>query len=208
VYDKFHIMQHANQAVDEVRRVEFFPQGRADAGSGKGETLGAVNALGEPERPQEAAAERVVPDEPQGDEGVFIEGKPGSALAVQLTRALYCGTYEPGRIKLPWQRMPPFEKLARMLWNHLDGILNYCWVKPPLGMVEAINGISKCWSDVAAGIRIFTTYCSKRSVWPPPRPNSSFSGKPLKMGTWSDSCSEPKKVWHLRMSAWRKCVAS
>jgi hypothetical protein len=29
VYDKFHIMQHANQAVDEVRRAEFFRKGGA-----------------------------------------------------------------------------------------------------------------------------------------------------------------------------------
>ena len=27
VYDKFHIMQHANAAVDEVRRAEFFRKG-------------------------------------------------------------------------------------------------------------------------------------------------------------------------------------
>jgi len=27
IYDKFHIMQHANDAVDEVRRAEFFRQG-------------------------------------------------------------------------------------------------------------------------------------------------------------------------------------
>src|SRR6202011_2612203 len=27
IYDKFHIMQHANQAVDEVRRAEFFRKG-------------------------------------------------------------------------------------------------------------------------------------------------------------------------------------
>jgi transposase len=26
VYDKFHVMQHANQAIDEVRRAEFFRQ--------------------------------------------------------------------------------------------------------------------------------------------------------------------------------------
>lgn len=26
-----------------------------------------------------------------------------------------------------------------MLWDHLDGTLNYCWVKPPLGVVEATN---------------------------------------------------------------------
>src|SRR5438309_2040786 len=28
IYDKFHIMQHANDAVDEVRRAEFFRKGR------------------------------------------------------------------------------------------------------------------------------------------------------------------------------------
>jgi transposase len=27
VYDKFHIMQHANDAIDEVRKAEFFRQG-------------------------------------------------------------------------------------------------------------------------------------------------------------------------------------
>ena len=27
MYDKFHIMQHANDAVDEVRRAEFFRKG-------------------------------------------------------------------------------------------------------------------------------------------------------------------------------------
>ena len=34
--DKFHIMQHANQAVDEVRRTEFFRQGKNKRGLVKG----------------------------------------------------------------------------------------------------------------------------------------------------------------------------
>ena len=42
--------------------------------------------------------------------------------------------------QLRWQRLRPFEKLAAMLMKHLDGILNYCRAKVPLGMVEAING--------------------------------------------------------------------
>jgi transposase len=42
--------------------------------------------------------------------------------------------------QLRWQRLRPFEKLAAMLLKHLDGILNYCRTKVPLGMVEAING--------------------------------------------------------------------
>jgi transposase len=36
VYDKFHIMQHANQAIDEVRRAEFFRKGGHMRGLVKG----------------------------------------------------------------------------------------------------------------------------------------------------------------------------
>ena len=42
--------------------------------------------------------------------------------------------------QLRWQRLPSFLKLANMLLDHLDGILNYCKTKVPLGVVEAVNG--------------------------------------------------------------------
>jgi transposase len=41
--------------------------------------------------------------------------------------------------QLRWQRLKPMEKLARMLLDHLEGILNYCRTKMPLGVVEAAN---------------------------------------------------------------------
>src|SRR5690242_10280139 len=42
--------------------------------------------------------------------------------------------------QLRWQRLRPFQKLAEMLLDHLDGILNYCRTRVPLGVVEAVNG--------------------------------------------------------------------
>jgi transposase len=42
--------------------------------------------------------------------------------------------------QLRWQRLEPFKKLAVMLLRHLEGILNYCRVKVPFGVVEAVNG--------------------------------------------------------------------
>ena len=42
--------------------------------------------------------------------------------------------------QLRWQPLQPFEKLAGMLLDHLEGILNYCRTKVPLGVVEAVNG--------------------------------------------------------------------
>jgi transposase len=41
--------------------------------------------------------------------------------------------------QLRWQRLKPMEKLADMLLRHLEGILNYCRTKVPLGVVEAVN---------------------------------------------------------------------
>ena len=41
--------------------------------------------------------------------------------------------------QLRWQRVKPFEELARMLLNHIEGILNYCRTKVS-GVVEAVNG--------------------------------------------------------------------
>ena len=38
------------------------------------------------------------------------------------------------------QRLKPMEELAGMWLDHLEGILNYCRTKVPLGAVEAING--------------------------------------------------------------------
>jgi hypothetical protein len=43
-----------------------------------------------------------------------------------------------------------FQKLAEMLLDHLDGILNYCRTKVPLGVVEAVNG-NICQVAVAVG---------------------------------------------------------
>jgi transposase len=41
--------------------------------------------------------------------------------------------------ELRWQRLAPFQKLAHMLVDHLDGILNYCRTKVRFGVVQAIN---------------------------------------------------------------------
>src|SRR6201987_6079765 len=42
--------------------------------------------------------------------------------------------------QLRWQRLKPFQDLAFMILDHLDGILNYCRTKVRFGVVEAING--------------------------------------------------------------------
>jgi transposase len=42
--------------------------------------------------------------------------------------------------QLRWQRLRSFQKLAAMLIDHIEGILNYCRTRVRFGVVEAING--------------------------------------------------------------------
>lgn len=139
VYDKFHVMQHANQAIDEVRRAEFFRKGGAMRGLVKGKRwllLSRWMNLSSPKR-QELT------------ELFAMNRKIFKAyLLKESLDRLWTYRYEGAMVnylhrwigQLRWQRLKPFQKLAEMLISHLDGILNYCRTKVPLGVVEAING--------------------------------------------------------------------
>jgi transposase len=139
VYDKFHVMQHANRAVDEVRRAEFFRKGGRMRGLVKGKRwlllTRWVNLTAGKRR--------------QLNELFTLNRRLLKAyLLKESLDRLWEYRYEGAMVRyfkgwmdqLRWQRLLPFQKLAEMLLDHLDGILNYCRTKVPLGVVEAING--------------------------------------------------------------------
>lgn len=139
VYDKFHILQHANDAVEEVRRAEFFRKGpkMRDLVKGKRWLLltrwknlapdqrGILNRLFQLNKRVFKAY--LLKESLEGLWGYRYEG----AMANYLRRWID---------QLRWQRLPSFRKLANMLIDHLDGILNYCRTKVRFGVVEAVNG--------------------------------------------------------------------
>ncbi len=139
VYDKFHVMQHANRAVDEVRRAEFFRKGGRMRGLVKGKRwlllTRWVNLTAGKRR--------------QLNELFTLNRRLLKAyLLKESLDHLWEYRYEGAMVRyfkgwmdqLRWQRLLPFQKLAEMLLDHFDGILNYCRTKVPLGIVEAING--------------------------------------------------------------------
>jgi len=139
VYDKFHIMQHANRAVDEVRRAEFFRKGGWPRELVKGKRWLLLSRWVNLTESQKQML----------NELFKINRKMLTAyLLKESLDRLWNYIYEGSMLKylkswidqLRWQRLEPFQKLAQLLLDHLDGILNYCRVKPPLGVVEAVNG--------------------------------------------------------------------
>jgi transposase len=139
VYDKFHIIQHANDAVDEVRRAEFFRKGRKMRDVIKGKKWLLLSRWKNLAKDQRGLLNSVF----HLNRRVFK-----AYLLKESLEKLWDYHYEGAMLnylqkwmdQLRWQRLPSFQKLAEMLLKHLDGILNYCRTKVRFGVVEAING--------------------------------------------------------------------
>lgn len=152
VYDKFHVLQHASAAVDEVRRAEFFRKGGAAREVVKGKRwllLSRWVHLNTHKKRQLNA--------------LFALNRrvmKAYLLKESLDR-MWSYTYEAAMLRylkswidqLRWQRLKPMERLARMLLDHLEGILNYCRTKVPMGVVEAVNGNIKALLRRGRGYR-------------------------------------------------------
>ena len=65
VYDKFHIMQHANQAIDEVRRAEFFRKGGQMREVGEREALAAAEPVDPPDGGQAPRVKPAIRPQPE-----------------------------------------------------------------------------------------------------------------------------------------------
>ena len=139
VYDKFHIMQHANDAIDEVRKAEFFRQGPKKRGLIKGKKWLLLSRWTNLTQAHRGELNRLF----QLNRRVFK-----AYLLKESLERLWNYRYRGAMLnylnkwmdQLKWQRLAPFEKLAEMLLKHVDGIANYCETKVRFGVVEAVNG--------------------------------------------------------------------
>ncbi len=84
VYDKFHIIQHANDAVDEVRRAEFFRKGRKMRDVIKGKKWLLLEPLEEPGQEPTRRSEPGVPSESASVQSLPAQRKSGTALGLPL----------------------------------------------------------------------------------------------------------------------------
>ncbi len=139
VYDKFHILQHANDAIDEVRRAEFFRKGAKMRELIKGKRWLLLSRWKHLNSEERGVLNRLF----HLNRRVFK-----AYMLKESLESLWNYRYEGAMVnylhrwmdQLKWQRLRPFEKLSVMLAKHIDGILNYCRTKVRFGVVEAVNG--------------------------------------------------------------------
>jgi len=152
IYDKFHILQHASKAVDEVRRAEFFRKGGAARDIVRGKRWLLLSSWVNLDRSKKRQLNQLF---------ALNRRVMKAYLLKESLAGLWDFIYEGAMLRylqswidqLRWQRLAPMEKLANMLLNHLEGILNYCRTKIPMGVVEAVNGNIKALLRRGRGYR-------------------------------------------------------
>ena len=139
IYDKFHIMQHANAAVDEVRRAEFFRKGGQMRGVVKGKRWLLLSRWVNLDSGKKRQLNTLFAMNRRVLKAYLLKESLDRLWTYHYEGAML--RYLENRLdQLRWQRLKPFEKLAQMLLDHLEGILNYCRTKVSMGVVEAVNG--------------------------------------------------------------------
>lgn len=154
LYDKFHIMKHLHDALDEVRKSEY------------------ARLQGEQRRYIKGQKYVLLSHR----ENLSSDGRQSLKILLAANRRLNTAYvlkesfgqlwdyeregwarrfFENWKASLKWQRIKPYEKIAVMIERHWDGIASYCKPenKVPLGFVEGLNNKIRVIQRRAYGLR-------------------------------------------------------
>jgi transposase len=154
LYDKFHVLRHLNEALDKIRKSEYARLSGQDRRFIKGQKYTLLSHW----------------------ENLTLEGKEALRLLFQANRRLnrayllkesfdqlwdYWSPawarrfFNQWKAALRWQRLPPFEKFARLVESHWEGIALFCQPenKIALGFVEGLNNKVRVLQRRAYGLR-------------------------------------------------------
>ncbi len=152
VFDKFHVLQHASAALDEVRRQEFFRAGAVMRKHGRGKRWLLLRRWKTVRGSKRAELRTLF----AANRRLF----KAYVLREQLDR-LWTYKTRPGVLAfllgwiqaLRWQRLPEMERLGDFLFRHVEGIAAYCDHQVRFGVVESINTTIKAVLRRARGMR-------------------------------------------------------
>ena len=152
VFDKFHVLQHAAAALDEVRRKEFFRAGNVMRAVGRGKRWLLLRRW----RTVRGSKRRELQELFAANRRLF----KAYVLREQLDR-LWTYKTRTGVLNfllswfkaLRWQRLPEMERLGDFLLTHINGIAAFCDHAVRFGVVESVNATIKGVIRRARGMR-------------------------------------------------------
>ncbi len=154
LYDKFHILTHLGEAMDKVRQREYARLSGKDRRFIKGQRYTLLSHWGNLTAEGRAALKLLFKANTRLNKAYLLKESFGQLWEYRNERWAW-RFFVQWRNALRWQRLEPFERFARMVAVHWDGIAAYCHEenKVPLGFVEGLNNKIRAIQRRAYGYR-------------------------------------------------------
>jgi transposase len=154
LYDKFHVMQHLGEALDQVRKNEYARLRGQDRAYIKGQKYTLLSHRENLTLQGREALEKLLAANKRLHIAYLLKESFGQLWDYQK-EGWARKFFENWKAALKWQRLAPYEKFAQMIESHWEGIAAYCQPenKVPLGFVEGLNNKIRVLQRRAYGLR-------------------------------------------------------
>jgi transposase len=154
VFDKFHILRHLNDALDEVRRAEYARLQGDKRRFIKGNRYTLLSNRDNLTLEGKQALKTLLAANKRLNTAYLLKESFGQLWSYER-EGWARRFFENWRASLKWQRLKPYEKFAEMIERHWDGIAAYCRPenKVSLGFVEGLNNKIRAIQRRAYGLR-------------------------------------------------------
>lgn len=154
VFDKFHIMRHLGDALDEVRRSEYRRLSGKDRAFIKGQRYTLLSHRENLSHDGQANLRKLLRANKRLNIAYVLKESFGQLWSYN-TEGWARAFFSRWKDGLKWQRLKPYQKFVEMIERHWDGIVSYCQPenKVSLGLVEGLNNKIRVLQRRAYGYR-------------------------------------------------------
>jgi transposase len=154
LFDKFHVMRHLGEALDQVRKSEYRRVAGRDRRYIKGQKYTLLSRNENLTLDGKRALKKLLSANKRLNTAYVLKESFGQLWSYER-EGWARRFFENWRAGLKWQRLRPYEKFAEMIDRHWDGIAAYCRPenKVSLGFVEGLNNKIRVIQRRAYGLR-------------------------------------------------------
>jgi transposase len=154
LFDKFHIMRHLGEALDQVRKTEYARLSGQDRRYIKGQKYTLLSNRDNLTLEGRQSLKTLLAANKRLNTAYLLKESFGQLWAYER-EGWARRFFDNWRASLKWQRLKPYEKFAAMIDRHWDGIAAYCQPenKVSLGFVEGLNNKIRVIQRRAYGLR-------------------------------------------------------
>jgi transposase len=154
LFDKFHVLRHLGEALDQVRKHEYARLRGQDRRFIKGQKYTLLSNKANLTLDGRRALKTLLQANKRLHTAYLLKEAFGQLWDYQ-TEGWARRFFEQWRTTLRWQRLPSYQQFAAMIDRHWDGIAAYCHPenKVALGFVEGLNNKIRVLQRRAYGLR-------------------------------------------------------